>query len=68
MLQMVLFRLQQLQFLTLAFVAVYIPINPAVPEQAAPTKNDIAVSQPKEKNNAIYIPSKKVLAFCIRLT
>ena len=38
--------------LTLAFVAVYIPIKPATPEQAAPTKKDIAVSQPKLKNKA----------------
>ena len=45
--------------LTLAFVAVYIPINPAVPEQAAPTKNDIAVSQPKEKIMQLYKPTKK---------
>ena len=35
--------------LTLAFVAEYIPIYPAVPEQRAPSVNDIAVSGPKLK-------------------
>ena len=49
MLPMRLYSLAATAVLTFALVAVYIPIKPAMPEHAAPTKNDIDVSQPKEK-------------------
>ena len=35
--------------LTLALVAAYIPINPAMPEHKAPSKKEAAVCHPKEK-------------------
>ena len=35
--------------LTLALVAEYIPIKPAIPEQRAPSIKDTAVCQPNEK-------------------
>ena len=38
--------------LTFALVAVYIPINPAIPEHEAPTKKEIAVCHPKLKYKA----------------
>ena len=45
--------------LTFARVAVYIPIYPATPEQAAPRKNAIAVPDPKPKYKATMTTKQK---------